>query len=110
MWEQWIRSFIATGLALAAIFSMVGCSQFEQRDKRFYYRALWNFALRDDLKELDIDFNGIDYGHSNVYENLLLTGARDVAEIENRARHETLRFIRSVPAFPRTKRRLRQPT
>ena len=35
----------AVALALAA------CSQFEQRDKRFYYRALWNFALREQLKQ-----------------------------------------------------------
>jgi hypothetical protein len=100
MRQQWIRPFIAAGLALAAVFSTAACSQFEQRDKRFYYRALWNFALRDDLKELDIDFNGIDYGHSNLYENLLVTDAKDVAAIENRARHETLRFIRSRPRLP----------
>ena len=26
------------------VFVLAGCSQFEPRDKRFYYRALWNFA------------------------------------------------------------------
>ena len=68
--------------------------------KRFYYRALWNFALREDLKELDIDFNGIDFGHSNLYENLLLTHAGDVHAIEDRARKETQRFIASRPVLP----------
>jgi len=34
------------------------------------------------LKELDIEFNGVDFGHSNLYENLLLSGARNVPAIE----------------------------
>ena len=76
-----------------------GCSQIEQRDKRFYYRALWNFALREDLKELDIEFNGVDFGHSNLYEHLLLTGAIDVPAIEDKARKETLAFIASRPTL-----------
>lgn len=75
------------------------CTQFEQRDKRFYYRALWNFALRENLRELDIEFNGVDFGHSNLYENLLLTGAKNVPAIEDRARKETLRFIHSRPVL-----------
>lgn len=75
------------------------CTQFEQRDKRFYYRALWNFALRENLQKLDIEFNGVDFGHSNLYENLLLTGAKDVPAIEERARKETLRFIHSRPVL-----------
>jgi hypothetical protein len=75
----------------------IGCTQIEQRDKRFYYRALWNFALREQLKELDIEFNGVDFGHSNLYENLLLTEGRDVPAIEDKARAETLRFIASRP-------------
>lgn len=100
MRQRRIRAFITAGLILLSLFNVAACAQFEQRDKRFYYRALWNFALRDDLKELDIDFNGIDFGHSNLYENLLLTGARDVTAIEDRARNETLRFIRSRPALP----------
>ena len=75
------------------------CTQIEQRDKRFYYRALWNFALRENLQALDIEFNGVDFGHSNLYENLLLTGAKDVPAIEDRARKETLRFIASRPVL-----------
>jgi hypothetical protein len=75
------------------------CAQVEQRDKRFYYRALWNFALRENLQELDIEFNGVDFGHSNLYEHLLLTGAKDVPVIEDRARKETLRFIDSRPVL-----------
>lgn len=82
------------------VLAAAACAEVEQRDKRFYYRALWNFALRENLKELDVDFNGIDFGHSNLYENLLLTGAADTPAIEDRARNETLRFIASRPALP----------
>jgi hypothetical protein len=78
---------------------VVACNQFEQRDKRFYYRALWNFALREDLKELDIEFNGVDFGHSNLYEHLLLTGGQDVPAIEDTARKQTLAFIASRPTL-----------
>jgi len=85
-------------MVLAAIaFSSAGCGQFEPRDKRFYYRALWNFSLREDLAELDSEFNGVDFGHSNLYENLLLTGGRDVPAIEERTRKETLAFIATKP-------------
>lgn len=88
-------------LVLSLVAFAVGCAgvQVEQRDKRFYYRALWNFALRENLKALDREFNGVDFGHSNLYENLLLTGARDVPAIEEEARLQTLRFIRSRPAL-----------
>ncbi len=89
---------IAAGLTLAL--AATACTQLEQRDKRFYYRALWNFSLRENLQELDADFNGIDFGHSNLYETLLLTGAKDVPAIEERARQETLRFIASRPTLP----------
>ena len=65
-------------VAMAAVaLTVASCSQFEQRDKRFYYRALWNFALREQLKELDIEFNGVDFWHSNLYEHLLLTGSKE---------------------------------
>ena len=89
-----VAAIVATAtvaLALAA------CSQFEPRDKRFYYRALWNFALREDLAELDSEFNGVDFGHSNLYENLLLTGGNDIPAIDDRARKETLAFIATKP-------------
>ena len=87
-------AIVATAtLALA----LAGCNQFEPRDKRFYYRALWNFSLREDLVELDSEFNGVDFGHSNLYENLLLTGGQDVSAIEDRARKETLAFIATKP-------------
>jgi len=94
MWKKALIVLLLVSGVVAA------CAQFEQRDKRFYYWALWNFALREDLKELDIDFNGIDFGHSHLYENLLLTNAEDVQAIEDRARKETLRFIASRPALP----------
>ena len=88
---------IMAGLTLVLI--IAACTQMEPRDKRFYYRALWNFALRENLKELDIEFNGVDFGHSNLYENLLLTGARDVPAIEEKARKQTLQFIYSRPVL-----------
>lgn len=77
--------------------TMAACSQFEPRDKRFYYRALWNFALREDLAELDSEFNGVDFGHSNLYEHLLLTGGSDIPAIEDTARNQTLAFIATKP-------------
>ena len=86
-------------LALFTVTALSSCAEFEPRDKRFYYRGLWNFALRENLKELDIEFNGVDFGHSNLYENLLLTGAKDIPEIEERARRETLQFIYSRPSL-----------
>lgn len=93
------RRTLGAILPIAAVAFLVACSQFEQRDKRFYYRALWNFALREDLKELDIEFNGVDFGHSNLYEHLLLTGGKDVPAIEVTARRQTLDFIASRPAL-----------
>ena len=48
---------------------------------------------------MDIEFKGVDFGHSNLYENLLLTGAKDVPAIEEGARKETLRFINSRPVL-----------
>lgn len=94
------RQLVAGALLLLGALAL-GCGEarFEQRDKRFYYRALWNFALRENLAELDIEFNGVDFGHSNLYEHLLLTGAKDVPAIEDRARKQTLRFIASRPAL-----------
>jgi hypothetical protein len=85
-------------IALVALTSF-GCGEFEQRDKRFYYRALWNFALRENLKELDIEFNGVDFGHANLYEHLLLTGGKEIPAIEEKARKETLRFIATRPTL-----------
>ena len=92
--HTWLAGLLILLLGATAL---AGCSEFEPRDKRFYYRALWNFALREDLAELDSEFNGVDFGHSNLYENLLLTGGRDVDAIENRARKETLAFIATKP-------------
>jgi hypothetical protein len=89
---------VAAIVATATVaLSLASCSQFEPRDKRFYYRALWNFALREDLAELDSEFNGVDFGHSNLYENLLLTGGNDIPAIDDRARKETLAFIATKP-------------
>jgi hypothetical protein len=87
-------------LVLMAVSALWAAAQFEPRDKRFYYRAAWNFALRDNLPELDIEFNGVDFGHSNLYENLLLTRAKSVPAIEEQARRQTLQFIYSRPVLP----------
>ncbi len=86
-----------TIVTAAIAVAMMACGQFEPRDKRFYYRALWNFALREDLAELDSEFNGVDFGHSNLYEHLLLTGGRDIQAIEDTARKQTLAFIATKP-------------
>lgn len=88
---------MAIVIAATIVVAWAACSQFEPRDKRFYYRALWNFSLREDLAELDSEFNGVDFGHANLYENLLLTGGQDVPAIEDRARKETLAFIATKP-------------
>lgn len=85
---------------LITLVTLIGCAQFEPRDKRFYDRAVWNFALRENIPELDIEFNGVDFGHSNLYENLLLSGAKSVPAIEEDARLQTLRFIASKPVLP----------
>src|SRR5688572_27331041 len=100
MLTRWKTVAVQLLSILALLLTVTACAELEQRDKRFYYRALWNFALREDLKELDIDFNGIDFGHTNLYEHLLMTGAADVRAIEDQARADTLRFIRSRPELP----------
>jgi hypothetical protein len=87
-------------LTVLVLVTLVGCAQFEPRDKRFYDRGVWNFALREHLPDLDIEFNGVDFGHSNLYENLLLTAAQSVPAIEMDARLQTLRFIESGPVLP----------
>ena len=86
-------------VTLILVSALGACAQFEPRDKRFYYRALWNYALRENLIELDIEFNGVDFGHSNLYENLLLTGGKDLLAIEETARKQTLQFIYSRPVL-----------
>jgi hypothetical protein len=86
-------------MAGCLVLSLTACAEFEPRDKRFYYRALWNFSLREDLAELDSEFNGVDFGHSNLYEHLLLTGGKDVQAIEETARKQTLAFIASRPTL-----------
>jgi hypothetical protein len=99
MMQTGARKHLIAGVLILLGTLALGCTtgQLEQRDKRFYYRALWNFALRENLKALDIEFNGVDFGHSNLYEHLLLTGAQDVPGIEEKARKETLQFIYSRP-------------
>jgi len=94
-----MASFPRIFLSFTLLCALLACTQLEPRDKRFYYRALWNFALREDLADLDIEFNGVDFGHSNLYENLLLTGAKDVPAIEDTARKQTLAFIYSRPVL-----------
>ena len=41
------RLVTATLVMTSLLGQACGPVQFEQRDKRFYYRALWNFALRE---------------------------------------------------------------
>lgn len=84
-------------VAASIVVMMAACVQYEPRDKRFYYRAQWNFAMREDFAELDSEFNGVDFGHSNLYEHLLLTGGTNVPAIEETARKQTLAFIATKP-------------
>jgi len=91
---------LLTALALITLPSPWAGAQFESRDKRFYERAVWNFALRENIPELDIEFNGVDYGHSYLYETLLRTGGKNVPAIEEDARRQTLRFIAPRPVLP----------
>ena len=100
MQTRHLFAILGVTLALMALSIPWAEAQFEPRDKRFYQRAAWNFALRDNLPELDIEFNGVDFGHSNLYENLLLTGAKSIPAIEDQARRQTLRFIYSRPVLP----------
>jgi hypothetical protein len=90
----------AASLILLLLATLLACAQFESRDRRFYYRAPWNYALRENLPNLDSEFNGVDFGHAHLYETLLVTGAKDVPAVEEKARHQTLRFIESKPILP----------
>ena len=100
MRARYLFAILGVILAMEALMASRAETQFEPRDKRFYDRAAWNFALRENIPELDIEFNGVDFGHSNLYENLLLTGAKSVPAIEEVARKQTLRFIASKPVLP----------
>ena len=100
MLTRYVFIILAMPLALAILLVPDARAQFEARDKRFYQRAMWNFALRDNIPELDVEFNGVDFGHSHLYENLLLTGGQDVPAIDEEARRQTLRFIASKPVLP----------
>jgi hypothetical protein len=87
-------------LALAGSAQVPAWAQWESRDKRFHGRGPWSFALHRALPELDAEFNGVDFGHSHLYETLLLTGGKDVPAVEDRARRQTLAFIASRPGLP----------
>jgi hypothetical protein len=90
-------------LAVLAVVGLAAGSAdagWEPRDKRFHARGPWNFALSDAIPELAVEFNGVDFGHSHLYETLLLTGGADVPAVEDRARRQTLAFIASRPALP----------
>ena len=71
----------AASLILLLLATLLACAQFESRDRRFYYRAPWNYALRENLPDLDIEFNGVDFGHAHLYETLLVTGATDITVV-----------------------------
>jgi len=95
-----VWSAVAACAAAVALAGPGAAALFEPRDKRFHERGPWNFALRDAYPELDAEFNGVDFGHSHLYETLLLTGAADVPAVEDRARRQTLAFIASRPPLP----------
>jgi hypothetical protein len=86
-----------------AVFAIVGSAAawtdagWEPRDKRFHQRGVWSLALSRTFPELAVEFNGVDFGHSHLYETLILTNGQDVAAVEDRARRQTLAFIASRP-------------
>ena len=69
----------------------------EQRNQRFYLRGPWNWTISRQLPELQVEFNGIDFGHAHLAETLLHSS--DAAAIEQ-ARLEILAFIDSKPSLP----------
>lgn len=81
---KWSRLLMSAAAVLALLRTVSGCTEFETRDKRFYFSAGWNFSLRCNLKKLDIDFNCIDFGHSNLYVKLLLTNARTCRRLKTK--------------------------
>lgn len=69
----------------------------EQRNQRFYLRGPWNWTISRQLPELQVEFNGIDFGHAHLAETLLHSS--NDAAIEQ-ARLEILAFIDSKPSLP----------
>jgi hypothetical protein len=69
----------------------------EQRNQRFYLRGPWNWTISRQLPELQVEFNGIDFGHAYLAETLLHSS--NDAAIEQ-ARLEILAFIGSKPSLP----------
>ncbi len=99
---MFVRYLTATAALIALVVANPGpaSAQWEPRDKRFHGRGPWNLALHQGIPELDVAFNGVDFGHSHLYETLLRTGGNDVPAVEERARRQTLAFIASRPALP----------
>ena len=54
----------------------------EQRNQRFYLRGPWNWTIFRQLPELQVEFNGIDFGHAYLAETLLYSS--NDAAIEQR--------------------------
>lgn len=72
-------------------------SEWATRDKRWPPRGPWRWSVRDRLPELNVEFNGIDFGHAHLAETLITTQKEDEVE---RARREVLDFIFSRPSVP----------
>jgi hypothetical protein len=69
----------------------------EQRNQRFYLRGPWNWTISRQLPELQVEFNGIDFGHAYLAETLLHSSNDTAIE---QARLEILAFIDSKPSLP----------
>jgi len=67
------------------------------RNKRWPPRGPWMWSVRDRLPQLNVEFNGIDFGHAHLAETLLKTLKE--SEVE-RGRIEVLDFIFSKPQVP----------
>jgi hypothetical protein len=95
-----MRMFVAAGLlgaVVALVFSHAGYAQWTTRDERFHLRGPWNWSLQRELRDLYVEFNGIDFGHAHLAETLLKT--QDQKPVE-KARVEVLDFIFSEPSVP----------
>jgi hypothetical protein len=92
-----IVAFTVFGTLLTGIMPFADGSEWVTRDKRWYIRGPWNWAIPRELPELFREFNGIDFGHAHLAETLIRT--QDQQRVEQ-ARLEVLDFIFSSPPVP----------
>ena len=92
-----IVAFTVIGTLLTGIMPLADGSEWVTRDKHWYIRGPWIWAVPRELPQLSREFNGIDFGHAHLAETLLRT--QDQQQVEQ-ARLEVLDFIFSSPSVP----------